>query len=52
VYSASVIRDEYLAAVRAFDEGDDARLIDLHRRLLIVPSPWYVGVRVRGLRRP
>ena len=30
--STSLIRDEYLAAVRAADEGDDTRLIDLHRR--------------------
>lgn len=30
--STSLVRDEYLAAVRAADEGDDTRLIDLHRR--------------------
>ena len=29
--ATSVIRKEYLAAIRAADKGDYARLIDLHR---------------------
>jgi hypothetical protein len=32
VGNASVIRDEYLAAVRLADGGDYKPLIDLHRR--------------------
>jgi len=31
--SKSVIRDEYLAAIRAADEGDERPLQDLHQRL-------------------
>ena len=30
--SRSVIRDEYLAAIRAADEGDEMPLIELHQR--------------------
>ncbi len=36
--SKSVIRDEYLAAIRAADEGDERPLLDLHRRLTTIPS--------------
>ena len=31
--TTSMIRDEYLAAIRAADEGEDGPLIELHRRL-------------------
>ena len=30
--SKSVIREEYLAAIRAADEGEEGPLIELHRR--------------------
>jgi len=36
--SRSVIRDEYLAAIRAADEGDEGPLRDLHQRLTTIPS--------------
>ncbi len=34
--ATSVIREEYLAAVRAADSGDYAPLIELHRRYMVV----------------
>jgi Fic-DOC domain mobile mystery protein B len=33
--SKSVIRDDYLAAIRAADEGDESGLKDLHRRFTV-----------------